>query len=299
MKKMTGLGVAFLCLAILTGCGSTDTSKLEEDLTKLEKSVDTLNDRIGELRDQAAALEEEDVLEGKVKVPDTYLKSQKEVEEAFEKVGLKVEFVVTNFDSKVKTDKKKIAKGDCAPLDDDSGAEYFDRADAGSDYGYYADEGATITVGYSDHDFDGTKTEESSTKESSKESSSESSTSQTKESEAPATPESSTAPDTGAGVSDSEIEGIKTYKDYLDVYSKILTTFLTDYENLFKDTVLYDETAFAEMKKEYETSLEEQKKQYEDLGTKALVGKESLVSFLKNYRDGLNSYIDSMSSALN
>lgn len=293
MKKITGLGVVLLFGLILTGCGSTDTSKLESKIDKLEKNISSLNDKISEL--EAAEPEEtEDVLEGKVKVPDTLLKTKDEVEKEFEAVGLKVKFVAKNFDDYATTNKKKISKNDCYEIEDGNGAEYFSSSDVDIlDAGYYAEEGDTITVGYSDHDFDGTKkTESSSTKESTTKSSSVEP--ETKESEKPAASSGTTK----LGVPDSDIEAIKTYKDYLDIYQKITAGYLSEYETAFKDTVLYDEATFSDMKKQYEDSFEEQKKQYEDMSSSALIGKDSLVDYLKTYRDGLADYVETIKDAL-
>ncbi|MBP1047737.1 hypothetical protein I6N96_15720 [Enterococcus sp. BWM-S5] len=302
MKKITGLGLVLLCGLVLTGCGSTDTSKLESKINKLEKNIASLTEKIDEL-EAADAVEEteedssDDILEGMVKVPDPYFKTKDQVEAEFKEVGLKVKFVVKNFDSAATTNKKKISKGDCYQLESNSGAEYLSTSDGLdlNDTGYYAEEGATITVGYTDHDFDGSKDTESSSSSSSKESS-ESSSSETKTSEKAAKTESSGS---RLNIADKDIEAIKTYKDYLDIYQKIIKNYLSEYEEVFKGTVLYDESAFTSMKEEYDAALEEQKKQYEDLGTSALVGKDTLVSYLKSYRDGLADYIDTMKAALN
>ncbi|MGL4695049.1 hypothetical protein [Enterococcus larvae] len=302
MKKITGLGLVLLCGLVLTGCGSTDTSKLESKINKLEKNIASLTEKIDEL-EAADAVEEteedssDDILEGMVKVPDPYFKTKDQVEAEFKEVGLKVKFVVKNFDSAATTNKKKISKGDCYQLESNSGAEYLSTSDGLdlNDTGYYAEEGATITVGYTDHDFDGSKDTESSSSSSSKESS-ESSSSETKASEKAAKTESSAS---RLDIADKDIEAIKTYKDYLDIYQKIIKNYLSEYEEVFKGTVLYDESAFTSMKEEYDAALEEQKKQYEDLGTSALVGKDTLVSYLKSYRDGLADYIDTMKAALN
>lgn len=302
MKKITGLGLVLLCGLVLTGCGSTDTSKLESKINKLEKNIASLTEKIDELEaaDAAEEIEEDssdDILEGMVKVPDPYFKTKDQVEAEFKEVGLKVKFVVKNFDSAATTNKKKISKGDCYQLESNSGAEYLSTSDGLdlNDTGYYAEEGATITVGYTDHDFDGSKDTESSSSSSSKESS-ESSSSETKTSEKAAKTESSGS---RLNIADKDIEAIKTYKDYLDIYQKIIKNYLSEYEEVFKGTVLYDESAFTSMKEEYDAALEEQKKQYEDLGTSALVGKDTLVSYLKSYRDGLADYIDTMKAALN
>ena len=48
------------------------------------------------------------------------------------------------------------------------------------------------------------------------------------------------------------------------------------------------------MKQESLKSLEEQKKEYGAMGNTKIVGKDSLVEFLKNYRNGLKEYINNI-----
>lgn len=96
------------------------------------------------------------VLKGKVEVPDPYFKSKDEVEKLFEQAGLKADFVVTNFDEKATLNKKNIKVGDCDQLDPEQpNVKYYDTDEVGDRYGFYADKGATIIVGYTDHDFNG------------------------------------------------------------------------------------------------------------------------------------------------
>ena len=87
--------------------------------------------------------------------------------------------------------------------------------------------------------------------------------------------------------SDATIESISTYNDYLTMYSKIVDEYLTNYQNAVAGTVLDDANTIEQMKQESLKSLEEQKKEYGPMGNTKIVGKDSLVEFLKNYRNGL------------
>ncbi|WP_303220591.1 hypothetical protein [Enterococcus asini] len=96
------------------------------------------------------------VLKGKVEVPDPYFKSKEEVEKLFDQAGLKADFVVTNFDDKAKRNERDIKVGDCDQLNSEQpNIKYYDTDEVGDKYGFYADKGATIIVGYTDHDFSG------------------------------------------------------------------------------------------------------------------------------------------------
>lgn len=108
----------------------------------------------------------DDILKGKVKVPETYFKSQEFVETEFKKVGLAPSFVVVNFDEKATTNNRVLKKGECDQIDSSQSAiHYFSPDEVGDKFGFYADKGSTITVGYSDHDFDGRKNETGSSSE--------------------------------------------------------------------------------------------------------------------------------------
>ena len=89
--------------------------------------------------------------------------------------------------------------------------------------------------------------------------------------------------------SDATIESISTYNDYLTMYSKIVDEYLTNYQNA---------NTIEQMKQETLKSLEEQKKEYGAMGNTKIVGKDSLVEFLKNYRNGLKEYTDNISTQI-
>ena len=98
--------------------------------------------------------------------------------------------------------------------------------------------------------------------------------------------------------SDTTIESISTYNDYLTMYSIIVDEYLTNYQNAVAGTVLDDANTIEQMKQESLKSLEEQKKEYGPMGNTKIVGKDSLVEFLKNYRNGLKEYTDNISTQI-
>lgn len=130
MKKILIAPIILLLMFSLTACGK-DKEVTEEEAKKV----------IGDM----------------VKVPQTEGKMQEEVEALYEAAGLKIEFVVANMDDRALSQKTVIKKGECDARDESQpGITYFDSDKVGDLYGYYAEKGATIIVGYSDHDFDGT-----------------------------------------------------------------------------------------------------------------------------------------------
>jgi hypothetical protein len=99
-------------------------------------------------------------------------------------------------------------------------------------------------------------------------------------------------------VSDETIGSINTYNDYLAMYWKIVEDYFANYEDAIRDTVLWDEATFTEMKKSYEESYESQKDMYGSMGDMPLVGKDDLVEFLIEYRDSLAKATDSIKASL-
>ncbi|MGT2906728.1 hypothetical protein [Streptococcus dentiloxodontae] len=99
--------------------------------------------------------------------------------------------------------------------------------------------------------------------------------------------------------SDETIEEIVTYNDYLVMYSKIIDEYLTNYQNAIAGTVLDDGgTTIENLKQESKNSLEEQRKEYDAMGDSKIVGKDSLVQYLKNYRDSLKEVTDNIASSI-
>ena len=98
--------------------------------------------------------------------------------------------------------------------------------------------------------------------------------------------------------SDATIRSISTYNDYITMYSKIVDEYLTNYQNAVAGTVLDDANTIEQMKQESLKSLEEQKKEYGAMGNTKIIGKDSLVEFLKNYRNGLKEYTDNISTQI-
>lgn len=99
-------------------------------------------------------------------------------------------------------------------------------------------------------------------------------------------------------VSDSEIESIKTYNDYLDVYGRIVNNYLDNYKAKMDEYGLADEATYAEMKKGVEEGVQQQKEAYGSIGNKKVVGKSDLVKFLKEYRDELQAFVDTVAQSL-
>lgn len=98
--------------------------------------------------------------------------------------------------------------------------------------------------------------------------------------------------------SDATIRSISTYNDYITMYSKIVDEYLTNLQNAVAGTVLDDANTIEQMKQETLKSLEEQKKEYGAMGNTKIIGKDSLVEFLKNYRNGLKEYTDNISAQI-
>lgn len=98
--------------------------------------------------------------------------------------------------------------------------------------------------------------------------------------------------------SDATIESIETYGDYLTMYKKIIDEYYANYENAIKGTVLYDEATFQQLKDETDKSFAQQEEEYGDMKDQSIVGKDSLVDYLKNYRDSLKKTVDTMKQSL-
>lgn len=149
MKKWF-LGIGLVTALALAGCG---TDSKDNDASPSAEEANTT--------------QSSNIFAGKVEIPETQFKSKEQVEKEFEAVGLKATFVVQNLDDMATQNKVKIKAGDCGVIADQAGMGFLDD---GETYGIYADEGATLTIGYSDHDFDGSGTASSSTVVSSSES---------------------------------------------------------------------------------------------------------------------------------
>ncbi|ETC91928.1 TPA: hypothetical protein ACU3VQ_001852 [Enterococcus faecalis] len=283
MKKLFYfIGVISLCSLLISGCSEPSN---KANIAKKNTEVSSSNKKTE--------------LEGKVKIPDPYFKTKEQVKAEFNSVGLTPNFIVSNFDNKATINKRFLRAGECDQLSSEQGAvEYLGRDKVGADYGFYAKKGATIIVGYSDHDFDGTeKKEAKSVANDKQDNSSEKIEVENKKTE---TTEQITTPVfQPKDVSDETIKSIQTYDDYLTMYKAIIDNYLSNYENSIKDTILYSPEAFEEQKKQYNKSFEEQKKQYEKYGHKKLIGKNDLISFLISYRDNLKQFTDDIGNSIN
>jgi len=99
-------------------------------------------------------------------------------------------------------------------------------------------------------------------------------------------------------VSDSTIESIQTYDDYLTMYQMIIEDYFANYEAAIKGTALYSAEAFSEMKKTYEDSFSQQRDMYSSMGSTSIIGKDTIIEFLKDYRDSLKEFTDILSNSL-
>jgi len=142
----------FIFLMLIVGIGIT-SSVISEN----EKAARDARIAAEEARDAELAANAGKILKGMVRVPDTLFKTKELVEAEFETAGLKVKFAVSNFDDEALIYKYYLREGECGRFSDSGSVVYFFSDEVGYDYaGYYAKEGSTVVVGYSDHDFDGT-----------------------------------------------------------------------------------------------------------------------------------------------
>lgn len=112
--------------------------------------------------------------------------------------------------------------------------------------------------------------------------------------QATTTPSSAGTSPSTPPVADSDIEAIKTYNDYITVYGKIVNHYLDSYKAKMDEYGLADEATFQSMKEGIDQGVQQQKDAYGSMGTKKLMGKEELVKFLKEYRDELQTFVDSI-----
>ena len=100
-------------------------------------------------------------------------------------------------------------------------------------------------------------------------------------------------------VSYETIESIRTYGDYLIMYGKIVDDYIINFKNAMKNTVLYDEATFQEMRDEMDEAIKEQEEEYGAMKNAPIVGKDDLVDYLKEYRDSLKSVTDTYAEMMN
>ena len=99
-------------------------------------------------------------------------------------------------------------------------------------------------------------------------------------------------------VSDTTIESIKTYEDYLTMFQKIVDNYYTEADQAFKGTALEDSASIQELKDSTKKEIEEQKKQYGPLKKAPIQGKEEIIQFLKDYRDNLHEQVEQWKASL-
>lgn len=98
--------------------------------------------------------------------------------------------------------------------------------------------------------------------------------------------------------SDATIESIKTYDDYMTMYEFIVNEYITNYEAAVEQYGLGDDSGYQTMRDQVTASVEQQKAQYGAMGNAKIIGKEELVTFLKEYRDELKTFTDQMAQGL-
>ena len=99
-------------------------------------------------------------------------------------------------------------------------------------------------------------------------------------------------------VSDTTIESIKTYEDYLIMNEKIIDNYYTEADEAFKGTVLEDNAAIQEQKDSTKKEMENLKKQYGPLKKAPIQGKEEVIKTLKDYRDNLHQQVEQWKASL-
>ncbi|MEL0344809.1 hypothetical protein WKI17_02350 [Streptococcus pneumoniae] len=99
-------------------------------------------------------------------------------------------------------------------------------------------------------------------------------------------------------VSDTTIESIKTYEDYLIMNEKIIDNYYTEADEAFKGTVLEDSAAIQELKDSTKKEMEDLKKQYGPLKKAPVQGKEEVIKALKDYRDNLHEQVEQWKASL-
>lgn len=99
-------------------------------------------------------------------------------------------------------------------------------------------------------------------------------------------------------VSDTTIESIKTYEDYLIMNEKIIDNYYTEADEAFKGTVLEDSAAIQELKDSTKKEMGDLKKQYGPLKKAPIQGKEEVIKTLKDYRDNLHEQVEQWKASL-
>ena len=99
-------------------------------------------------------------------------------------------------------------------------------------------------------------------------------------------------------VSDTTIESIKTYEDYLIMNEKIIDNYYTEADEAFKGTVLEDSAAIQELKDSTKKEMKDLKKQYGPLKKAPIQGKEEVIKTLKDYRDNLHEQVEQWKASL-
>lgn len=156
MKKIT-FGLLFVPVLFLAACSN---GELENTITEQSKTIELQAKTIESLETEVATLESattesssedsktltdaelDEIIGDKILVPDPTLKSKEQVEAEFEAAGFTPNFVVA-FDGG-----NDQYAGFCSRLNEQPGLTYISYSESKEKSGFYADEGATINVGY-------------------------------------------------------------------------------------------------------------------------------------------------------
>lgn len=97
--------------------------------------------------------------------------------------------------------------------------------------------------------------------------------------------------------SDSAIKSISTYRDYLNMADKIYKAYYDDaYSVLYNDPS--QETSLQQIKKQTDDGIKQAEASYGSMKNMRIVGKSTSVDYLKNLRDSMKDYVDSLRSAI-
>lgn len=99
-------------------------------------------------------------------------------------------------------------------------------------------------------------------------------------------------------VSDETINSIASYNDYIIMYAVITEDYYNNYIELFDEAGLLSQEDIEKTKEELKAEIETVKSQYGVMGHMPIQGKEIIIEFLINYRDGLNEMIETMKEYL-
>ncbi|WP_142425102.1 MULTISPECIES: hypothetical protein [Enterococcus] len=156
MMKKVIIGALLLSALLLSACSNKEADNtITEQSEKIEsqnKTIESLETKISTLESAATQssssnsktltdAELEEAIGDKVLIPDPTLKSKEQVETEFKAEGFTPEFVTAFSPS-------DEYAGFCNRLSEQPGVTYISYEESNEKSGFYAEKGATITVGY-------------------------------------------------------------------------------------------------------------------------------------------------------